>query len=377
MRIAIDTIPLLSPLTGVGQYTSQLIKHFNLLSPENDYTYYYGYFTKKLLHGTKQTFTLKNVLWKIPFLKYGVRRAKDIFSHFHFSDFDLYFEPNFVPLNIRAKGIVTTVHDFSFRLYPQTHPQDRVEYFSRHFFANVKRSNHIITDSAYIKGEAVEILGLPDDMITPIHLGVDHEVFRLYDQESLDLSRRELKLPESFILFVGTREPRKNLDGLLHAYLALPQHVRNESKLVLVGPRGWEHDVDERMAQKIGKSVVNLGYVDRQRLAYVFNLATLLVFPSLYEGFGLPPLEAMACGCPVIVSKAASLPEVCGDAAYYVDPKNVDSIAGGIDKMLDDKALRESLIAKGIERVKLFNWEKTTRQTLDIFEHVLKTAEGG
>ena len=371
MRIAIDTIPLLSPLTGVGQYINQLIRHFNLLSPENDYTYYYGYFTKKLLYGNKQTLKLKNVLWKMSVVKYGIRRAKDIFSQFHFRDFDLYFEPNFVPLKIRAKGIVTTVHDFSFRLYPQTHPQDRVKYFSKHFFTNIKRSNRIITDSAYIKGEAVEILGLPDDMITPIHLGVDHEIFRLYDQESLDFSRREFKLPGRFILFVGTREPRKNLDGLLHAYLTLPQHIRHEFKLVLVGPRGWEDDADKLVARDIGNSVVSLGYIDRRSLAYVFNLADLLVFPSFYEGFGLPPLEAMACCCPVIVSKVASLPEVCGDAAYYVDPKDVDSIAEGISRVLSDETLRKSLIARGIERAKLFSWERTARKTLDVFEEVM------
>jgi len=371
MRIAIDTIPLLSPLTGVGQYTSQLIRYFNLLSPENDYIYYYGYFTKRLLHGNKQTWELKNVLWKIPIAKYGIRRVKDIFSGFHFKDFDLYFEPNFIPLNIRAKKLVTTVHDFSVKLFPETHPKDRVEYFSRYFLTNIIRSDRVLTDSAYVRDEAKSFLHLPDEMITPIHLGVEHEVFQIYDQESLELSRRELKLPDRFILFVGTREPRKNLDGLLRAYLALPRHVRDEFKLVLVGPQGWENDVDERMVHEVGKSIVNLGYIETQQLAYVYNLASLFVFPSLYEGFGLPPLEAMACGCPVVVSKEASLPEVCGDAAYYVDPKDVDSIAEGMSRVLGDETLRKSLIARGVERAKLFSWEKTARKTLDVFEEVM------
>src|SRR5712692_6685016 len=371
MRIAIDTIPLLSPLTGVGQYTSQLIRYFNLLSPENDYTYYYGYFTNKLLYGNKQTLRVNNFLGRIPVLKYELRKVKDILSYFHLKKFDLYFEPNFVPINIRARKIVTTVHDFSFQLFPEAHPKDRIKYFSKCFFTNIMRSNRIITDSAYVGDEAKSFLHLPDEMITPIHLGVEHEVFRLYDRESLELSRRELKLPDRFILFVGTRERRKNLDGLLRAYLALPRYLKDEFKLVLVGPQGWENDADERMVHEVGKSIVNLGYIETQQLAYVYNLASLFVFPSLYEGFGLPPLEAMACGCPVVVSKEASLPEVCGDAAYYVDPKDVDSVAEGMSRVLGDETLRKSLIARGVERAKLFSWEKTARKTLDVFEEVM------
>jgi glycosyltransferase involved in cell wall biosynthesis len=368
VKIAIDAFPLLSSLTGVGQYTNQLIKQFNLLAPENDYTYYYGYFTKKLLYGNEQTFRMKDALWKMPAIKYGIRRAKDTLSQLHTREFDLYFEPNFIPLNIRSKKLVTTVHDFSVRLFPEDHPKDRVSYFSQHFVTRVMRSSRVLTDSEYVKEEAKSLLGLPDEKVTSIHLGVNHETFRVYDKDSLQSFKREHGLPERFILFVGSREPRKNLEGLARAYRTLPKHLQDEFKLVLVGPGGRQ---DYPTIEKLGESVTDLGYIDADNLARLFNLASLFVFLSFYEGFGLPPLEAMACGCSAVVSKAASLPEVCGDAAYYVDPKDVDSIAEGMSRVLGDEALRGSLVAKGIERAKLFTWEETAKKTLDVFEEVM------
>lgn len=273
-------------------------------------------------------------------------------------------------MKIRARKIVTTVHDFSFRLFPEAHPKDRIHYFEKHFSKNIQRSNRIITDSLYIKNEAAEILRLPEEMITAVHLGVDHDVFKIYDNRLLEPYRREFGLPEHFILFVGTREPRKNLDRLVRAYAELPQQMRSEFGLVLVGPRGWGEG-DRSVRGKLGDRITVIDYVETYNLAQIYNLASMFVYPSLYEGFGLPPLEAMACGCPVIASRAASLPEVCDDAAYYIDPKDVQSIAEGMYKVLADDQLGRSLTEKGKERAKLFTWERTARETLKIFGDVL------
>jgi glycosyltransferase involved in cell wall biosynthesis len=372
-RIAINAIPLLGRLTGVGHYIRELVHQFGTLSPQYEYIYYYGYFTQRILTGGKRIHGIKDFLSKMPLVRTSLRGFRGTVAKYHRAEFDLYFEPNFIPLDIRAKSIVTTVHDFSFQLFPEAHPKDRVRYFSKNFLKSVRRSSKIITDSGYTKIEAIDILRVPGDMITPIHLGVDHGLFKIYPREAQNACRRELGLPEKFILFVGTREPRKNVGRLVQAYAELPDPVQREFSLVLVGPRGWGES-DPARGKKLANRVMVLDYLDTQKLALAYNLASALAYPSLYEGFGLPAIEAMACGCPVIVSRVASLPEVCADAACYVDPTDVQSIAAGMNRVLSDNELRRSLIKNGIERTKLFTWEKTAVKTLEVFNEVLSTA---
>jgi len=369
-KIVINTIPVQLSLTGVGHYVNQLVRHFNLMDAGNEYTYFYGFYTKHFFGPSHGIHRVRNQLTKARWRRRSIRQALFFFSALLQSQFDLYFEPNFIPVRIKARKIVTTVHDFSFRLFPDAHPKDRIQYFEKNFSKNIRRSDRIITDSLYTKNEAVEFLGVPGEMVTPIHLGVDHGVFKRYAKEALETCRRELGLPDKFFLFVGTREPRKNLDRLVRAYSELPEPLQREFSLVLVGPRGWGEG-DSSARDKLGKRVMVLDYVETQKLALIYNLARVFAYPSLYEGFGLPPLEAMACGCPVVASRAASLPEVCGDAAYYVDPMDVHSIAEGLYKVLVDDELRRSLTEKGGERAKLFTWERTAQQTLKVFGDVI------
>jgi glycosyltransferase involved in cell wall biosynthesis len=187
------------------------------------------------------------------------------------------------------------------------------------------------------------------------------------------LMRRRYSLPEHFIFFTGSLEPRKNLKNLIQAYSGLDKRIRKDIKLVLAGFKGWQNKEIMALLRKVKSDVFYLGYVSDAALRDLYNLATLFVYPSFYEGFGLPPLEAMACGCPVVVSNAASLPEVCGGAAYYVDPYNIESIAEGIHKVLTDEALRQSLIEKGLERAKLFSWEKSAKKHIEVFDEVLSS----
>lgn len=373
-RIAINAIPLLSPLTGIGHYISQLVRYFALLGPKNDYTYFYGFFTKRLIVADHHIHRLKAELTRTPWLTKALRETQFLLSRLRRSEFDLYFEPNFIPLPIKAKRVVTTVHDFSFKLFPEAYPKERIGHFNKNFARNIKRSTRIITDSAFTKTEATEFLQIPPEMIIPVHLGVDHDVFRLRKRDSLEPCKRELGLPEKFILSVGTKEPRKNLDRLLRAYLELPEWMKGEFKLVVVGPPGWGEGISGDALKKIRDRIVVIDYVGVDTLACIYSLASLFVFPSLYEGFGLPPLEAMACGCPVVVSNAASLPEICGEAAAYIDPTDVSRMADGMAKVLNDSELRDRLISKGLERAKLFSWEKTAKETLGIFSEVLDTA---
>jgi glycosyltransferase involved in cell wall biosynthesis len=284
--------------------------------------------------------------------------------------FDLYFEPNFIPIHILADRIVTTVFDFSFVLFPEWHSRDKVLYFKKHFWDKIKTADRIIVISNFIKNEAINRFGFSKDRLTTIHLGFDHEIFKIYPPQALKTVKAQYRLPENFILFLGFIEPRKNLKRLLQAYTDLGDKIRKELKLVLIWFKGWENEEVMRLMQNLKSDIFYLGYLPGEELGKLYNLARLFVYPSLYEGFGLPPLEAMACGCPIIVSHTASLPEVCGDAAFYADPQDANSISGAILRVLLDENLRNSLIQKGFDRASTFSWEKSALSHLKVFEEV-------
>ncbi len=372
MKLVINTIPLLSPLTGVGHYLHNLLIEFQRLRPEIEYTFYYGYLGKRLKVYTQREGTgfyrAKEWVQKIPMGFHTAQKVKHVLARINLTKFDLYFEPNFIPLDIRSKRIVATVHDFSFHLYPEWHPKERIDFFSRNFFKQIERADLIITGSRYIEREATDLLNGKNSKILTIYYGYDPVLFHAQKE----VEDEKLKFPNNYILFVGSIEPRKNLLGLLKAYLLLPEYVKKEFQLLLIGYKGWGNQEMVELMERLKGSVHYLGYLNNEELAALYRGASCLVFPSFYEGFGLPPLEAMACGCPVVVSNVASLPEVCGEAGYYVDPYCVESIAEGIYKVLTEDTLRKDLIQKGLERATLFSWEKSAREHLKAFEEVLR-----
>ena len=372
MRIAVNAIPLLSPLTGVGNYTSHTIKHLLRLAPENECSYYYGYFFSKRLFLNEQVrgniTRAREIVKNIPGLWDIAKEAQRQAAALTLKPFDIYFEPNFIPLKVRAKHTIVSVMDFSFEKYPEWHPRERIKYFNRRFWKDIKRADRIIAISEFVRDEAVNKFNLPADKVRVVRLGVNKDVFRLMAPAELVPARVKFSLPDRFMLCVGSMEPRKNLLNLLKAYLSLPASVRKEFKLVFVGFKGWENREIMDLIEKVKENVVYLGYITAAELGALYNLASFFVYPSFYEGFGLPPLEAMACGCPVVVSRAASLPEVCGDAAVYIDPFDTDSIAAGITKAAGDETLRAGLRSAGLKRAGQFSWEQTAAEHLKIFE---------
>ena len=373
MKIAIDTVLLLSPLTGVGNYAYQIARKLREIAPTHDYTYFYGYYSSRLLSPGEHldsVHRVKEAVRKIPFLGTAARSLKDVANLFSSREFDLYFEPNFIPLNIRARRTVVTVPDFSFARFPEWHTPDKVQYYAKNFGKKIRRADRIIVISDFIRNEAIQRFGFSPEKIATIPLGVDHEIYRVYDPRDLLPTREKYRLPENFLLFVGSLEPRKNLERLLLAYQDLEEATRREVKLVLVGFQGWENKKVMSLIRRMKSEVFYLGYLPEEDLAKIYNLARLFIYPSLYEGFGLPPLEAMACGCPVVVSNAASLPEVCGEGAIYVNPYEVTSMAQGIDRVLKDEALRILLAAKGRERASQFSWERASAEHLKVFEEL-------
>lgn len=358
MKVLINTSILLKPLSGVGKYTYNLAKQFLRLRPDISYTFYRGYFTRRLLPPkTLRNLFPRNLCYP---LANTIRKIMLHFSQLS-ETFDLYFEPTSVPLNIKARRIVSTVHDFSVFHYPDWHPRERVEFFKKHFEKRILMADVIVTPSKYIQQEAVSLLN-DRKVIVSIPNGYDPDVFfPKPDSEE-----------KNVILFVGTLEPRKNLGNLLNAFDSLPEYLRKEYRLVICGPYGWRcEELLGLLKKKRDSSIQYLGYVQEEDLAELYRSSKCLVYPSFYEGFGLPVLEAMASGCPVIASNKSALPEVCGDAALYVDPYDVESIRNAMVKVIEDSDLRATLRKRGLERAKNYTWERSAEKYLEIFESLL------
>ena len=368
-KILIDSIALLTPLTGIGRYTYEIAKELSKNS-NIEYNYYYGYISKELGETEKKDHIkkLKKLFTHFSLLKKIARRIINITTSLSQTKYDLYWQPNFIPNSgIKAKKIVTSVHDFSFILHKDFHPKERIEYFERYFFQNVVKSDAIITGSHYSKQEILERLpAFSDQDVHVIYHGIDHSLFRLYEKEPL-----AFELPEKFILSVGSIEPRKNLIGLLQAYELLPLALKDSYKLVLVGFKGWQNQEIMEIMEKNKHNIIYLGFISDEELARVYNRATAFVFPSFYEGFGLPLIEAFACGTPVISSNRSSLPEVGSDAVLYCDPDDITDIANKIQQLLEDEALQQRLRQKGLQRAKLFSWEKSAKEHEKVFMSLL------
>lgn len=369
-KLLVDGISLLSPLTGIGRYTYEVSKR---LKEQNRYKvdFFYGYYSDKLQKPSQKSSikNLKSLILKNPFVKRLARKIVNFCSMVFSPTYDIYWQPNFIPKSgVKAKKIVTTVHDFSFILHGDFQPEETVEYFENNFFKNIYRSDMIITGSNFSKQEILERLNFGEDKIKVIYHGINHDIFRIYKEIELDF-----KLPKKFILSVGSIEPRKNLIGLLKAYNLLDSKIKQEYKLVLAGFKGWQNKEIMELINKDKQNISYLGFISDEELAKVYNLATCFVFASFYEGFGLPPLEAMACGTPVIASKLTSIPEVCSDAGVYCDAQNIEDIRDKIELVLSDKNLQTAMIQKGLKRAGEFSWEKSAKEHEEVFKKVLKS----
>jgi alpha-1,3-rhamnosyl/mannosyltransferase len=267
---------------------------------------------------------------------------------------------------------VATVHDLSHILYPQFHPLARIEYMKRAVPDSLRLADHLITDAESVRQEVIQHFGWSADRISAVPLGVD-AVFhpRAATQLQEFLTAHGLTAG-AYSLCVGTIEPRKNIDRLLTAYESLPHQLRQHYPLVLAGASGWNSAaVHERIqnAQSAGW-LRYLAFVLQADLPLLYAGARLLAYPSLYEGFGLPVLEAMASGVPVLTSNVASLPEVVGDAARLVNPLDTEAIASAIEQVLQDDSWCKSAAAKGLERASLFTWAKCVDQTVAVYRTV-------
>lgn len=378
MRIGIDVQPLLHERSGVGQYVYNLVDALGAIDPKNEYILFYGMsqrWSGTLLH----PFPYKNVSpkgfgWPTRLLKLvawigGWR----VFTFDRFiGSVDVFHWPNYLLLPRRSGGQIITVHDLTFLLFPGYHPRIRVEHFARGIRRCAMQADAIIVPSLHTKRDVVNCLGVPEEKVRVICEAPSRR-FRPVGAEDGRPTLARYGLPYGgYLLFVGNIEPRKNLLRLLEAYALLRRRWGYPHPLILAGGRGWRNAAIYRAVDLLGLGGVVrfLGYVPDEDLPPLMSGAALFVYPSLYEGFGLPPLEAMACAVPVVASKAASLPEVLGDAALLVDPYDVEGLAQVMRQVLSDDALRGELRRRAVERAKGFSWETTARETLEVYREV-------
>jgi glycosyltransferase involved in cell wall biosynthesis len=283
---------------------------------------------------------------------------------------DVFYSPDFVlPPVRRATRTLLTVHDLSFLHYPEAFVLALRRYLERVVPRSVARADLVLADSAHTRSDIVSLLGVPPDRVHVLYSGVTPG-FRpgpgLGEGERL---RARYGLGDRrYVLSVGTLQPRKNYVRLMRAFAKLKPDVEPETQLVIAGGRGWLYQDIFAEAERHGDRVRILGFVDEADLPALYRNAALFAFPSLYEGFGLPVLEAMACGVPVVCANGSSLPEVAGDAALLVDPFDVDGLAEAMARVLKDPGLRRQMVARGAAQAARFTWARAARQLVGVFE---------
>ena len=374
MHIAIDARRISDRHAGMGVYTYNLIRALQRIDSRNRYTIFLNPLKTKRFDNANSNFstyitpiTIENHvvgdLWRHVYLPYRLKADGT----------DVFHDPGyFLPVVPGGYKSVVTVHDLVVYTFPQTNSKRYFWYMKQMTKIGARNADLIIAISFHTKDDLVRILKVPEEKIRVVYSAVNEHLKPVVDPEQLGQVRRKFGIEGPYILCVNTIEPRKNLPRLLSAYHLLKMETKIEHKLVVCGMFGWLYgDIFTTINElELKDSVIFTGYVRDEDLPRLYSAAELFVFPSLYEGFGLPALEAMACGAPVITSNSSSLPEIVGGAGILVDPYSVDELAEAMHKVISDDELRKQMRESGLARASLFSWEKTASQTLLIYEEL-------
>jgi glycosyltransferase involved in cell wall biosynthesis len=373
MKIAIDALPVKSLHHGMGTYIYNLTKHFLSFATGHEFVIYKKpeVFTDlekdnkpqvhyHNLHKNRN----QRILWEYTSLP-GLLQKEQI---------DIFWGPsNFLPSRKVCKYVVT-IHDLSSFTYAHTYPWLRRQYYQYIIKQAVKRADLIITDSEFSRQDIINAFSVPEQAVKVIYCGID-DIFQSIElSDKLLQIRSKYGLPNEFIFTLGVIEPKKNTDRLIQAYAGLIQKHHDLPKLVIGGSKkyGWKNrkifELVDRF--KLKDSVIFTGFIEHVDLPVMYSIAKLFILPSLFEGFGLPVIEAMACGTPVITSNTSSLPEIAGDAAVLINPYDTAEISQAIIKVISDKTLQNEMRAKGLINAKRFSWSASARELLSVFEQV-------
>ncbi len=377
MKVFVEGTALFGQRTGVGNYTKNLLDALFRLDRTNHYTIF-GF---RFLRPAKDKPIPESPRLGYRFIRYIPKKGFNAIVRkltappidvMLASRPDLFLFPNFVryPLPLGSRS-VAVIHDLSFVLHGQHTARRNRQFLLRYVPTTIKKSQHIVAVSENAKNEMVSHYGADPDKITVINPAIDHDFFRPRPQPEIDAVRKKFGIVKPYILHTGTLEPRKNIAGILNAYTKLSPQVRESFSLVLAGGKGWlDREIKAQLDTLKDFDIILTGYVPDEDLPALYSGASLFVYPSFYEGFGMPPLEAMACNTPVVASDNSSLPEVVGDAGILVDAHDTTGLALHIEKVLYDPALADELRRKGLERAKAFTWEQSAGKLLAVINHV-------
>ena len=376
MRIGIDYTAAIRQSAGVGRFVQGLVTALVKLDRENQYTLMYSRpernsspprfptesnVTARSLFLTER---LTNILW----YKLGIAVPIELIGPVA----DLYYFPDFALPPVRRGRSVITVHDLSFLLVPDCADARLRAHLEKVVPMSVRYADFVTADSENTRSELTALLDVEPNRVAVVYGGVDDQFHPVVDEAQLQSVRTKYGLFSPFVLYVGTIEPRKNLGRLLRAHIRLRTKYGSRHQLVVAGGLGWLYQDVLRDIEEIASEheVIFLGRVPDQDLPSLYSLADVFAFPSLYEGFGLPPLEAMACGVPVVCSNTSSLPEVVGDAGVLVSPYDVDALSDALASLLNDPVRRRELADRGVVRARRFTWERSARQLLEVWRQL-------
>lgn len=380
MKIAIDALSAKSPYHGMGIYVSNLLRYIVPKEAMHNYVLYCksaNFLDQGIINNHR--LVIKKILlprsvrviWELSLLASSLKHEK----------VDIFWGPcNFLPPSKVCKYIVT-LHDLSSFTFSKSYPFVRRLYYQYLILNAIRRADYIVTVSQSTKQDLMKLFSVPENKIKIIYNGVD-KIFQPIDTaDRLNQIKEKYRLPEKFIFTVGVMEPKKNTEGIIRAYAELQKnhpasYNLHRIKLVIGGSRryGWKNSKIFQLIQSFNlwDDIVFTDFIEHEDLPEVYNLASVFVFPSFYEGFGLPVIEAMACGTPVITSNISSLPEIAGDAAVLVNPYDTAEIANKIQEILNDEKMRRQMVDQGLINAKRFSWETASKQILKLFDEVFE-----
>jgi glycosyltransferase involved in cell wall biosynthesis len=395
MRVVVNRQWMLGPRTGIGHYTAELMHGLSELAADEVQPYPSGWIWKGLQgcikgsdkpnpsHCSSTWFSKLRPLrlvgraLAVPAVRGTLRAWLEPWECRHFQAacrrerYDLYHEPNILPMPC-DRPTIASLHDLSAILHPEWHPASRLRKYDRHLERALAQCVHFLTGSDYVRNEIINHLGIAADRVTRVYDGI-RAGLAPWPEEKVAAGLKALDLPPTYLLHVGTLEPRKNLDLLVRAYCGLPAAVRSRCPLLLAGKWGWN---TKSLAALLGqdtrhRGVIHLGYFPEEQLPLLYNGARALVFPSLYEGFGLPAVEMLACGGAVLASTGGSLPEVVGRYGHLVDPHDIDGWRAAMERVVVDDDWRQLLRRGGRAWALPFTWQRCAANTLQVYRQVL------
>lgn len=372
MKIGIDVRMPYYRMGGISQYVLHLLPALAAIDEENEYVVFQNWRDGRFLAPSAPHFHRANAYTPCHHRLEKWTLSAEIAPR----RLDLFHSPDFIPPAFGARRFAITVHDLNFIYFPQFLTAESKRYYAGQIQWAVDRADIVICDSFATRADVLTHLrGVDEAKVHAVHLAANPLYTRPFPAEAITQTLQKYNLPAGFILHVGTLEPRKNIPTLLNAYYLLRQETAVSVPLVLVGGKGWIYDDIFATIQSLNlqNDVRHLAGVSDEELAHLYHAASVLVTPSFYEGFGLPALEAQHCGCPVIVSRRGSLPEIVGDEGMMVDdPEDVGDWADKIAQVISDSQLQDQMIKTGFQQAAQFSWEKCARQHLALYQNAGK-----